>query len=324
LTHASMVSPLPAPTSRLGEAGILTDPVAPSRLNASPTSPGTKLMPPCSAGGIHLAPRDNSQHWLSWSCLLDRRSCILAPTDSAATFVDQRDHPQEDWPIVERPTVCRTHALLSLGQAQSSACLFTLTGALMSLMSRASPKEDRPATRADLDALPETIVGEIIDGTLYTVPRPRPRHADIQGFVAADLKNPFQRGRGGPGGWWILIEPGIEVPGSAEVVPDLAGWRRERLPDLPADPPIVVVPDWVCEILSPTTRRHDQLIKRPFYARIGVSHLWFIDIDARTLSVSQLAEGRWLELGVFGQDDPVRAEPFAAVELSMSDWWPRE
>jgi Uma2 family endonuclease len=128
-------------------------------------------------------------------------------------------------------------------------------------MSRTFPKESKPATRAHLDTLPETVVGEIIDGTLYTAPRPPPRHADIEGFVAADLKNPFQRGRGGPGGWWILIEPGIEVPGSPEVVPDLAGWKRERLPDLPADPPIVVVPDWVCEILSPTMRRHDQLIK---------------------------------------------------------------
>jgi hypothetical protein len=81
------------------------------------------------------------------------------------------------------------------------------------------------------------------------VSRPRPRHADIEGFIAADLKNPFQRGRGGPGGWWILIEPGIEVEGSPEVVPDVAGWRRGRMPELPSEPPIAVVPDWGCEIL---------------------------------------------------------------------------
>jgi Uma2 family endonuclease len=190
-------------------------------------------------------------------------------------------------------------------------------------MPRSSRTQLAPATRTDLDALPETMVGEIIDGTLYTFPRPRPQHADIEGFLAADLKNPFQRGRGGPGGWWILIEPGIEVEGSPEVVPDLAGWRRQRLPDLPADPPIAVVPDWVCEILSPTTRRHDQLIKRPFYARIGVSFLWFVDVDARTLSVAKLVSGHWTEIGVFGQDDAIRAEPFEDVELSMADWWRR-
>jgi len=185
-------------------------------------------------------------------------------------------------------------------------------------------KANPPATWADLDALPDTVVGEIIDGVLYTSPRPRFRHADVEGFLAADLKNPFQRGRGGPGGWWILTEPGIELPGSPEVVPDLAGWRRERLPNSPADLSITIVPDWVCEILSPTTRRHDQLVKRPLYARVGVQYLWFVDLDARTLAASRLVDGRWVEIGVFGQDDAIRAEPFEAIELSMADWWPRE
>lgn len=177
------------------------------------------------------------------------------------------------------------------------------------------------ATLADLDALPDHLVGEIIEGVLYTSPRPRPRHADIGSLLTSDLKNPFQRGRGGPGGWWILAEPGIELPDSPEVVPDLAGWRRERLPQLP-EGSIALVPDWICEILSPSTRRHDRLVKRPFYARIGVSYLWFIDIDARTLTVSRLQDGQWLELGVFLQNDPVRAEPFQDLTLSMADWWP--
>lgn len=180
----------------------------------------------------------------------------------------------------------------------------------------------RQATRADLDTLPETISAEIIEGVLYSSPRPRFRHAAIETLLASDLTNPFQRGRGGPGGWWILIEPGIELPEAAEIVPDLAGWRRERLPEPEPEAPIRVVPDWVCEILSPTTRRRDQLIKRPFYARAGVSFLWFIDLDARTLSVNQLAEGHWIELGVFGESATVRAEPFAAIEISMADWWP--
>jgi len=178
-----------------------------------------------------------------------------------------------------------------------------------------------PATRADLENLPEHVVGEIIEGVLYTFPRPHPRHVDIEGLLHDDLKSPFQRGRGGPGGWWILVEPGIELRGSPEVVPDLAGWRRERLPSLP-DGPIPVVPDWLCEILSPSTRGHDQRIKRPLYARAGVSHLWFIDLDGRTLSASKLVGGRWLEIGVFGEGERVRAEPFEAIEIDTSEWWP--
>jgi Uma2 family endonuclease len=82
-----------------------------------------------------------------------------------------------------------------------------------------------------------------------------------------------------------------------------------------------VVPDWICEILSPSTRAHDQLVKRRFYARVGVPYLWFIDPDARTLSVCTLREGHWVELGVYGQNERIRAEPFAAVELNLADWW---
>jgi Uma2 family endonuclease len=189
---------------------------------------------------------------------------------------------------------------------------------LVSLAATPSPK---PATRADLDALPENVVGEIIDGVLYTHPGPRSVHSDVEGSLISDLRDPFQRGRGGPGGWWILLEPGIELPGSPEVAPDLAGWRKERMPVLPPDHPITVVPDWACEILSPTTRGFDQRIKRPFYARVGVSYLWFIDLDAQTLTVSKLIDGRWSELSVFGDADMVRAEPFDAIEIAIAEWW---
>jgi Uma2 family endonuclease len=178
-----------------------------------------------------------------------------------------------------------------------------------------------PATKADLEALPDNVVGEIIDGVLYTAPRPRSVHANVIGLLLDDLKSPFQRGRGGPGGWWILSEPGIELPDSPEFVPDLAGWLRERLPVLPADQSITVVPDWICEILSPSTRSYDQRIKRPFYARIGVQHVWFIDLEAKTLTVSRLVDGRWLEIGLFGENDTVHAEPFEAVAVNMAEWW---
>src|SRR5262245_7748231 len=108
-------------------------------------------------------------------------------------------------------------------------------------------KLGRPATYADLEALPPDVKGEILGGELYVMPRRRPRHQRIEAAIAGDVGLPFDRGRGGPGGWWILVEPGIELPGSPEVSPDLAGWRRERLPTLPIDAPVRVVPDWVCE-----------------------------------------------------------------------------
>jgi Uma2 family endonuclease len=177
------------------------------------------------------------------------------------------------------------------------------------------------ATLADLEALPPTVKGEIIDGVLYTQPRPRGRHQRIVSRVDSSLSDPYDIGRGGPGGWWILPEPGITLPGSPEFSPDLAGWRRERVPEFPDDT-IDVVPDWLCEILSPRTRAYDQRTKKPFYAHIGVQYIWYVDIEARTLTISRLHEGQWLELGVFGDNDVVRARPFEAAELRLAEWWP--
>ncbi|HEY3359056.1 MAG TPA: Uma2 family endonuclease [Polyangia bacterium] len=188
-------------------------------------------------------------------------------------------------------------------------------------MARVRTPEGRPATMADLEALPEHIKGEIIDGVLYTAPRPRARHADAEIVLGTTLMGPFRWGRGGPGGWWILIEAGIEVPGSPEFSPDLAAWRKERMPTLPAEGPITVVPDWVCEIHSPTTRTLDLRIKRPFYARLGVAYLWYIDREAHTLTASKLRDGQWVELGVWGEDDRIRTEPFEALELALADLW---
>lgn len=134
------------------------------------------------------------------------------------------------------------------------------------------------------------------------------------------LGSPFAFGGGGPGGW-ILPEPGIELPGPPEFSPDLAGWRRERMSTLPGDEAIKVVPDWACEILSPTTRRHNLLTKKPFYARIGVAHLWLVDLDARVVVASRLEQGRWVELGSYGDDAETRIEPFDAVPLDLRTWW---
>jgi Uma2 family endonuclease len=182
-----------------------------------------------------------------------------------------------------------------------------------------------PARKAptieDLDALPPDVKGEIIEGVLYTMTRPRGQHQRIVRAIGSRVGDPFDDGRGGPGGWWILPEPGIELPNTPEIAPDLAGWRRERLPALPEDEPIRVVPDWVCEILSPTTRRHDLLIKKPYYAKVGVAHHWIVDRDARTITSYVLQSGRWTETGVYGDERDARIEPFDAIAFDVASLW---
>lgn len=177
-------------------------------------------------------------------------------------------------------------------------------------------------TLADLEALPPGIKGEIIEGVLYTMTRPRVRHQLVELAIGSVLRAPFGLGGGGgPGGWWIVPEPGIELPNTPEISPDLAGWRRERMPELPDDAPIRVVPDWVCEILSPSTQRHNLLVKKPYYARIGVAHHWLVDLASRTVTAYRLEGGRWLEIGVFGDEREARIEPFDAVALDVAAWW---
>jgi Uma2 family endonuclease len=182
-------------------------------------------------------------------------------------------------------------------------------------------KLGRPATYADLQALPEGVKGEIIDGELFVQPRPRAGHARAEATIVSDIHGPYDRGRGGPGGWWILPEPGIELPRSPEFSPDVAGWRRERLPVLPRDTAIQVVPDWICEILSPTTRAYDHVKKRPFYAQIGVAWLWYVDVEAQTVTVSRLVEGSWMEVAVHGAEEKVRLEPFPEAAIDLALWW---
>jgi Uma2 family endonuclease len=179
----------------------------------------------------------------------------------------------------------------------------------------------RPATIDDLNRLPPAVKGEIIEGVLYTQPRPRAPHQRIATGIAEDIYGPYDLGRGGPGDWWILVEPGIELPGSPEFSPDLAGWRRSVLPELPADDAIRVVPTWVCEVLSRSTRGYDTLTKKPYYAKIGVEYAWYVDPEVQTLTVTRLHEGAWLEIAVHGEDEIVRVEPFPAAEIQLRDWW---
>jgi Uma2 family endonuclease len=189
-------------------------------------------------------------------------------------------------------------------------------------MSTTKPRTE-PPTLADLDALPPGIVGEIIEGVLYTMTKPRSRHQRTGLEIGSGLLGPFDHGRSGPGGWWIITEPGIELPNDTkEISPDVAGWRRERMPELPVDEPIRIVPDWVCEILPKHTRRHDQLIKMPYYARVGVAYAWLVDIEARVLTAHRLDSGAWRTIGTHSDETEARIEPFDIVPLSVADWWP--
>jgi Uma2 family endonuclease len=182
-------------------------------------------------------------------------------------------------------------------------------------------KLGRPATLADLATLPPGQKGEVLDGELYVQARPTARHSRVTGAIVAATSGPYNLGQRGAGCWWLLREPGIALPGSQEFSPDMAGWRSERLPELPANEAIRVAPDWACEVMSPTTRGYDLVKKRPFYARIGVSWLWYVDVEARSISVSQLRDGAWVELAVHGDDERVRLQPFPDVEQDLSLWW---
>jgi Uma2 family endonuclease len=179
---------------------------------------------------------------------------------------------------------------------------------------------DRPATFKDLESVPEGKNGEIIDGTLYVTPRPAPIHSVTSSAVGGELVGPFQFGRGGPGGWWILDEPELHL-GDDAMIPDLAGWRRERMPVLPKEAAFTLVPDWICEVLSPSTSRLDLVKKLPRYARNGVQHAWIIDPLEKTLQVYRRAESLWTLVSSFGGDDKVRAEPFDAIEIDLTNLW---
>ena len=178
------------------------------------------------------------------------------------------------------------------------------------------------ATYEDLFDLPDNLVGEIIGGRLITQPRPAPRHSWAQSNIGSEIVGPFGHGRGGPGGWWILPEPEIHFIRDIEVaVPDLAGWKRERMPAIPEDHRFEVVPDWLCEILSPSTAKTDRAIKLPIYARFGVAFVWLVDPVARTLEAYELQQGRWLLLATLKDEDAVSLPPFDAVSFSLADLW---
>jgi Uma2 family endonuclease len=178
----------------------------------------------------------------------------------------------------------------------------------------------KAATYADLCAVPDNFVAEILGGELYASPRPASPHGHAAGALSIKLGGPFQYGENGPGGWWFHPEPELHF-GADVVVPDLAGWRRERMPTVPNVPYFTLAPDWLCEVLSPSTEAIDRRKKLPIYAREGVGHTWLVDPLQQTLEVLRLESRRWSLIATHEADANVHAEPFDGVELALRALW---
>ena len=180
----------------------------------------------------------------------------------------------------------------------------------------------RRATYKDLYGIPENMTGQIIDGDLVVTPRPSTRHSYVASSLGAEIvpQYRFSRSGEGPGGWIILFEHELML-GEHLLVPDFSGWRKERFPGVPNENWISIPPDWVCEILSPSTARLDRVRKSPIYAQHEIPYLWLIDPNEKTLELFRLHAGKWLMLAAFAENDKVRAEPFQEVEIDLANLW---
>jgi hypothetical protein len=178
------------------------------------------------------------------------------------------------------------------------------------------------ATYEDLIAVPDNLVAEIVDGNLHTSPRPAMQHALAATALGYVLGNPFHDGIGGPGGWLILDEPELHL-GDDVVVPNVAGWRRERMADVPEAPWTSLAPDWICEVASPSTERLDRVEKLRIYAREGVNHAWLVNPLSTMLEVFRRDGQDWTRVAAHGHAGPVRLEPFEAIEWELGRLWAR-
>lgn len=178
-----------------------------------------------------------------------------------------------------------------------------------------------PATYEDVLAAPEHMIAEVLAGELYLQPRPAGGHSAAASALTEELGPPFKRGRGGPGGWLLLFEPELHLQADI-VVPDIGGWRRERMSTVGVDQAYIELsPDWVAEVLSPSTARRDRTLKLEIYRRENVGHVWLVDPRARTLEVLRRTDDGWLLVGTWADDAKVRAEPFDAIELDLAVLW---
>ncbi len=177
------------------------------------------------------------------------------------------------------------------------------------------------ATYADVLAAPPHMTAEIVGGELRLHPRPAKPHAMAATALGEELGPPFKRGRGGPGGWILIFEPELHL-GDDILVPDLSGWRRERMPQVVADVPYFnLPPDWVCEVVSPRSEKYNRTDKLAIYAREHVGGAWLVNPLTRTLEVLEQSDSGWLLRHVWRDDARVRAEPFDAIELDLSVLW---
>lgn len=180
----------------------------------------------------------------------------------------------------------------------------------------------RRAGYEDVLAVDARLIAEVIDGVLHTQPRPSLLHAQVTTELTSCLNPAFRHGRGGPGGWIFLMEPELHLGVEPDiVVPDIAGWRTSRMPRVPAEPYLTLAPDWLAEVLSPSTMRIDRVIKLPVYAQRGVGHVWLIDPVARTLEVLRLDGGGYRIVGAWGGEAAVALEPFAEVTIELGVLW---
>lgn len=178
----------------------------------------------------------------------------------------------------------------------------------------------RPATYEDLLQVPDNLIAEIVEGELFASPRPAGPHERAMGAIYMRLRLPFDDGDG-PGGWWISIEPELHLDRDI-LVPDVCGWRRERVGAHPVSgAAATIAPDWICEVLSPRTGILDRTRKLPSYARHGVEYAWIVDTSQKTVEVFRLVDSHWLVIAVHGGDDPVRIEPFEAIEIPLARLW---
>lgn len=173
---------------------------------------------------------------------------------------------------------------------------------------------------AELERLPESLTGEILNGQLYAHPRPSGKHILVASNLGIEIGGPYHRGKGGPGGWWILQEPEVHFVLDREVaVPDVAGWRKENLPEIPESHKFAVVPEWICEVFSPSTEGVDREIKMPLYAQYGVKYLWLVHPIKKTLATYKLVGNEWQSQGIFESGSSVSVEPFEQIEFTVDD-----